>query len=85
MHGFSSSVYGLQVTAADASTSGRQSDHNYPIESAGLSEHQLTQLHTYMDYLLEVNKVMNLTGAPWLPCAQMETSLIPLHVNERWL
>ena len=35
---------------------------NYPIEEAGLTPHQIDQLRCYMDELLEVNKVMNVTS-----------------------
>ena len=50
-------------SAAAAPTSGGGGGGDYPIERAGLSEHQVQQLRTYMEYMLEVNKSMNLTGA----------------------
>ena len=43
-------------------TSGRRPG-DYPIERAGLTERQIGQLKTYMEYMLDVNKSMNLTGA----------------------
>ncbi len=46
----------MQVTPAPTRPSG-------PRPSADLSSQQLQQLWQYLDYLLEVNKVMNLTGA----------------------
>jgi hypothetical protein len=37
-----------------------------PAASASLTEQQRQQLHTYLDYMLEINQNMNLTGALWM-------------------
>lgn len=45
-----------------ASTIAYDSQSNYPIEEAALTEHQIGQLKCYMHELLEVNEQMNMTS-----------------------
>lgn len=64
-----------QHGTVDAKAAARfQEEYKKALESAGATEQQQQQLEAYLDYMLETNKVMNLTGKVitlCLPCATM--------------